>query len=231
MTAHFPRLPWFRRLARKSLAPIFYRLFYLREDALSKTISGVVPVPQQPDKDLWDSEYNKGYWEKLYDLSEQGHYALLLSYVLRRGPAPSVLDIGCGEGIFLNWLAPHGYKHYTGIDFSETVIAKCAPRCDTKTSFLSANAEEYEPDRRFDAIVFCESIYYFRDPINTVVRYGTYLNENGVFVITLHRHLRTEAIRSRLKDRLELIHETTITNTGGTWFCLLAKPREHSPAS
>ena len=231
MTAPFPSLPWFRRLARRSLAPIFYRLFYLREDAFSKIISRVVPVSRQPGRDLWDVEYEKGYWSKLYELSEQGHYALLVSYLLRSGPLPSVLDVGCGEGVLLNWLAPHGYRQYTGIDFSEAVIARCVSRCDTTTSFFSANAEEYQPSGRFDAIVFCESIYYFKDPINTVVRYGRYLNENGVFVISLHRHLQTEAIRSRLKSRLELLHETVISNASGTWFCLLAKPRKHSSAS
>jgi SAM-dependent methyltransferase len=211
------------QFARRSLALVFYRFFYLRDDLFSRHLGRLVPGPKPPEKAAWDVEYSQGYWEKLHCIGEQAHYAVLLSYLLHVRPLVSVLDVGCGEAILLARLKPYGYIRYTGVDVSEAAIAKCRPLCDAQTLFEVARAEDYVPTGAFDAVVFSESIYYFKDPVNTVMRYVKYLNENGVFAISLHRHTQTEAIRRRLKAKLELIDETIVSSTHGTWFCLLMK--------
>lgn len=52
------------------------------------------------------------------------------SYLLRHLPGPDrkVLDLGCGGGEFLDFLAQHGYSAAGGIDYSEEQIARCHAR-------------------------------------------------------------------------------------------------------
>lgn len=220
MTALIPRL---QVSARKYLAGVFYKYFYLRDDLVSRMISHLVPAPQPPAKAFWDVEYSQGYWNKLLDLSEKAHYAVLRSYILHLVQKGEILDVGCGEGLLLEQLGDK-YERYVGIDFSESALTKCPRAIDRCTTLIGANAEEYVPEGFFDVIVFCESIYYFGQPIDTVLRYRNYLKQNGAFVISLHSHRRTDAIRACLKRRLHLVHETVVTNQRDSWFCMLMRP-------
>lgn len=45
------------------------------------------------------------------------------------------------------------------------------------------------PDRKYDAIVFNECLYYFDDPVETIRRYRSFLARDGVFVISLFNRL------------------------------------------
>lgn len=227
MTTPITRLP---APARKYLARVFYKYFYLREDPVSRIINHLVPPPQSPDKAIWDLEYSRGIWNKLLDLSEQGHYAIVRSYVLHVAGEGEILDVGCGEGLVLEQLAGR-YRRYIGIDISEFAQAGRRHSDAGNSAFIVANAEEYVPQGSFDVIVFCESIYYFEQPVKTVLRYRNYLKQNGAFVISLHAHVRTEAIRACLKKQLHLVHETLISNDRSSWFCMLMRPvREASSA-
>jgi 2-polyprenyl-6-hydroxyphenyl methylase/3-demethylubiquinone-9 3-methyltransferase len=220
MTALIPRL---QVSARKYLAGVFYKYFYLREDPISRIINHWVPPPQLPGEAVWNIEYSKGYWDKLLDLSEQAHYAVVRSYILHLTGNGEILDVGCGEGLILVQLGSE-YRRYVGVDFSDSALARCPQGGGGTAVFIVGNAENYVPQGFFDVIVFCESVYYFDQPIETVLRYRNYLKESGAFVISLHAHLRTAAIRTRLKKELHLVHETVITNDRGSWFCMLVKP-------
>jgi SAM-dependent methyltransferase len=224
MTALIPRL---QVSARRYLADIFYKYFYLRDDPISKIINHLVPRPQPPSEVIWNVEYSQGYWNKLLDLSEQGHYAIVRSYILHLTTNGEILDLGCGEGLVLDQLGSR-YSRYVGVDFSESALARCPQPSGGSAVFIVANAERYVPQDLFDVIVFCESVYYFEQPIETVLRYRNYLKENGAFVISLHAHVRTTAIRARLKKEMHLVHETVITNDRGSWFCMLVRPVERS---
>jgi|SRR5215471_3874411 len=227
MTALIPRL---QLSVRKYLASVFYKYFYLREDPASKIMNHLVPPPQPPGKRIWDVEYSQGYWNKLLDLPEQAHYAVVRSYIQHLTENGEILDIGCGEGLLLEQLGTK-WQRYVGVDFSESAMARRSLSRSDGAVFIVADAENYVPQGLFDVIVFCESVYYFKQPIETVLRYRSFVKENGAFVISLHAHLRTAAIRARLKKELHLVHETVITNDGGSWFCMLVKPRGRSSSA
>src|SRR5215472_663843 len=145
MTAFIPRL---QGTARKYLAGVFYKHFYLRDDVVSRVINHLVPARQPPGRAVWDAEYNQGYWNKLLDLSEQAHYAVLRSYILHVTPGGEILDVGCGEGLLLQHLGRDSYGRYVGIDFSESALARCPRPRDSRTVLVAANAEEYVPQGR-----------------------------------------------------------------------------------
>ena len=223
LTRHFRRmnpLKFVRKLARRLVRYFFYRFIYLRENAFCQKIAPFIKRTHTQSKEQWDCEYKEGAWNVLYQLHEQAHYAASLFYVVHLRPMPSILDVGCGEGLFYRWLKPFGYSHYTGIDLSEVAIANCASYCDGKTNFTAANAEEYVPETIFDVILFNESLYYLDEPGKVMERYGTYLAEDGFFVVSLWRNARSEAIRRFLKSKFLLIDETIVTNSKGSWFCI-----------
>jgi SAM-dependent methyltransferase len=203
----------------------YYRYIFLRENRIARTIASQLRKPKVPSRETWEAEYQSGSWGRLYDLSEQAHNAIVLSYVASLGTESSVLEIGCGEGILLRRLRQIGYRSYTGLDLSDVAIGRCLHFRDSKTSLIAGDAERYVPDGQFDAIVLNECIYYFAEPVATVQRYVEYLTPGGVFVISIFDSVRTRPILRRLKELFSLVDETAVSNSKGTWHCLMLSPR------
>ena len=203
---------------------LYYRYFFLRDGGVARAIESLVGGHSVPSRESWEAQYREGYWSRLNLGGEHGHYAVFLSYAIQLRPDASVLDVGCGEGILWRLLKQFGYGRYTGIDISETAIRKCKSFAEEKTSFVACDAEDYVPDTTFDLIIFNESLYYFRDPMNALKRYARYLAPKGIFVISLFDFIRTRAIRRRVKEVFSLLDETVVSNSHGTWHCLALAP-------
>ena len=203
---------------------LYYRYFFLRDGGVARAIESLVGGHSVPSRESWEAQYREGYWSRLNLGGEHGHYAVILSYAIQLRPDASVLDVGCGEGILWRLLKQFGYGRYAGIDISETAIRKCKSFAEEKTSFVACDAEDYVPDTTFDLIIFNESLYYFRDPMNALKRYARYLAPKGIFVISLFDFIRTRAIRRRVKEVFSLLDETVVSNSHGTWHCLALAP-------
>lgn len=210
----------------KGLTWFYYRYIFLRENPISRAVGALAGNPAVPSREVWESQYEKGQWTRLNDLSEQAHNGVVLSYIAYLRPEGSVLEIGCGEGTLLPRLKQIGFRRYTGIDISEVAIAKTMQFSDNKTTFVVGDAETYKPTGAFDVIVLNECIYYFVEPVNTLQRYASYLTAGGLFVISLFDKDRTRPIRRRLKSAFCLVDETVISNAKGTWYCLVVTPKE-----
>jgi SAM-dependent methyltransferase len=207
---------------------LYYRYIFLRENRVARTIAALVGSPAVPSREMWESQYKNGHWARLNDLSEQAHNAVVLSYITHLRPKSSVLEIGCGEGTLLRRLKQTGYRNYTGVDISDVAISRCQQFSDEKTIFLACDAESYVPETAFDIVVLNESIYYFVQPVVTMQRYANYLAPDGLFVISLFDKNRTRPIRRSLKTAFSLVDESVISNSKGTWYCLVLAPRRSS---
>jgi 2-polyprenyl-3-methyl-5-hydroxy-6-metoxy-1,4-benzoquinol methylase len=150
-------------------------------------------------------------------LDELARYSVIAGYLHHLKPRGSVLDVGAGEGLLADHLRPFGYSRYLGVDLSESAVRQAAARANGQTSFAAADAESYVPQGRWDAVVFNECVYYFRDPLGTVRRYEGFLEEGGVFVVSTFRSRRADVIVRRLLARYRLLEETAVTNRKGTW--------------
>jgi SAM-dependent methyltransferase len=66
-----------------------------------------------------------------------------------------LLDVGCGFGDFLAWLAARGVRpRYTGLDICPPMIERCRSRFkNTQARFVIGDALSYEPEEPFDYVV------------------------------------------------------------------------------
>lgn len=159
----------------------------------------------------WNREYKSGNWERLRQLDELAHHAVLAGYVRRLKPRGAVLDVGCGEGLFHEMLGADGYAQYLGIDFAEPVRL-ASVRANANTRFEVSDMNDFVTAEKFDAIVFDESIYYSRDVLAALRRYSSMLNTGGLLLISMHRTPKTIAVWSSLDAEFEVIDAVVITN-------------------
>lgn len=214
-----------RRRAFKLVYILYYKVLFGRRFPGSRTLAekvhawelatgrGDAPI----SKEIWEAQYRKGGWEFMRNLDELARYSVIGGYLHALKPGASVLDVGAGEGLLADQLRIFGYSRYLGIDLSEAAIEQAAARRDERTTFQAADAETFVPEGKWDAIVFNECVYYFKDPIGTVERYKRYLEDGGVMVVSMYRSRRSDMISKRLVDLGELQVETTVANRKGAW--------------
>lgn len=190
------------------------------------------------DKAAWDAAYAKGTWDQLTATLEVAHYATIagyLHYFLHASDA--VLDLGCGEGLLVEYMAPSFYQRYTGIDISDVALAKARARHASRATldFRCSPIERYSvpPDLKYGAIVFNEVLYYLHDPIGTVTRLSASLGPSGLVIVSMWGgttgHVHESAIRLwgdlyaigwPLVDETKLIH----TLSGNCWKVAVFRP-------
>lgn len=139
-------------------------------------------------KRLWDVEFSKGRWDCLDRTPDDCVYPYLEKYA-NNG---SILDLGCGSGSTGNELDTAVYEHYVGVDISGVAIAKAQERTEEnrrtdRNSYRQSDIFSYVPDRRFDVILFRDSIYYVpHRQINAMLqRYAQYLEAGAVFIVRM----------------------------------------------
>ncbi|EXF24711.1 methyltransferase [Nesterenkonia sp. AN1] len=102
----------------------------------------------------------KDFWESRYADSERiwsGRVNSTMSSLVADLPAGRALDLGCGEGADVLWLAARGWQAM-GIDISATAVARGQAQAETRdlgaggATFRSADLPEGMPEGPFDLI-------------------------------------------------------------------------------
>jgi len=94
--------------------------------------------------------------------------------ILFKNKSISILDVGCGNGDYLNQLSKK-YKK-TGIDI----------KIDNKKSkLIQADFLKYKFSKKFDVINFSHSLEHLINPQLAITRAHSLLNKNGVVIISL----------------------------------------------
>jgi 2-polyprenyl-6-hydroxyphenyl methylase/3-demethylubiquinone-9 3-methyltransferase len=174
-------------------------------------------------KDLWDSEYESGRWDNLYDTAGDFVYGYFEKYA-RKG---RVLDLGCGSGNTSIEMDVDAYGQYTGVDISEVAVRTAADRSASaggaraqKNRYLSADTLAYVPDQSYDLILFRESIYYF--PFHKIKgileRYAGNLDDGGVLLVTLvgTKPAGREKILNLIEQTFSIVEKGAIPNSDQT---------------
>jgi len=198
-----------------------------RARSLLTRLRGPPRRPPLPGIDQWNSEYESGKWAYLGGLPELARYSILIGYLQHFKPGGSILDVGCGEGVLHRRLQPHAYSRYLGVDCAGSAIRTLQARGAGNSAFIAADAESYLPAERFDALVFNEVLYYFRDPDSALARYARALNSGGIILVsTCTLSGPGSAILARLRGSYAVLDETTVSHAAGacSWVVSVLAP-------
>jgi 2-polyprenyl-3-methyl-5-hydroxy-6-metoxy-1,4-benzoquinol methylase len=178
--------------------------------------------------ETWEAQYAGGRWDFLAQLSELARFSILAGYICHLKPGGAVLDTGCGQGVLLRRLPSSCYSKYVGIDVSGSAISAAQKQQIERSTFLTADCEEYSPAEHFDVIVFNEVLCCLRDPLRTVERYTRSLNSGGLLLVSMCTAARGSAtILWRLKTAYATVDEVRVLHSGRkvSWVCCALAPR------
>jgi SAM-dependent methyltransferase len=138
----------------------------------------------------WNKQYKSGRWDSLQSEKEAKRYQQIITFIKKYAPAnPSILDIGCGDGVLNLRMDDVEYSYFLGLDFSKISIEKAKAKNIAKSEFIAADAISYNPTRNFDVIVFNEAFYYIHDTEkeNVLNRMISHLTPNGILITSIYR--------------------------------------------
>jgi SAM-dependent methyltransferase len=145
--------------------------------------------PKKMKERVWDKEFANGKWDFIDDTAGDCVYPVLEKYT----KGGSILDLGCGPGNTANELADSAYRTYLGLDISKEALVKAAERSKAngrahKNSFTTGDFLSFEPNQKFDVILFRESMYHIPlHKIKPVLKhYSQYLTEQGLFIVRMY---------------------------------------------
>ena len=94
----------------------------------------------------------------------------------------SLLDVGCGDGALISYL-DDGSKDLLGIDNEQSCIDKADRWYKTEnTAFMCLNFEDFDTDRKFDAVTFVASLHHMNMKA-TIEKAVDLLKDDGVLLI------------------------------------------------
>ena len=145
--------------------------------------------PSEVKKRIWNQEFSRGQWNFIDDTVGNCVYPHLEKF----SNHGSILDLGCGPGNTANELAETAYRNYVGVDISEEALAKATSRTAAngrthKNNFACADFLGYQPQGKFDVVLFRESMYHI--PLGKIRpildKYSSVLTEAGVFIVRMY---------------------------------------------
>lgn len=192
---------------------------------LNSTVSWFKRRVLRNQSERWDHQYTTGRWEKLKSPTEQARFDACASFLRRHAPAGRVLEIGCGEALLQQRLAPTDYASWLGADISAVAIAHAQKFATERVRYVVADMTRFAPAGPFDAIVFPESIYYVPQRAALLQRYARLLAADGVFIISIFTTKRSAAVWEEIHAVAETIDSSVTTNELGTWHCEVLRLR------
>jgi len=88
----------------------------------------------------------------------------LKSVILSLDKIESILDVGCGDGFILDYIAKEEqFSRLEGIDISEEIIEKAKKNYPRLKFFTSSACHMGYKDREFDLVIACEVLEHITD--------------------------------------------------------------------
>ncbi|MFZ4856588.1 MAG: class I SAM-dependent methyltransferase [Desulfuromonadaceae bacterium] len=145
----------------------------------------------------------RGYSEASYDSGVEAHFAaatyaqLLAGFVSRLPDRHGALDIGAGDGAFLEQLVTLGFDQIAGVEPSRAPIAAARPEIRPLLKEGNFNGEEF-PSASFSLVTCFQTLEHIYDPL--VMAQGVYrlLKPGGAAFFICHNR---RALSARLLGR------------------------------
>ena len=167
----------------------------------------------------WDYDYLRGTWKFLDSDQEDGRYRNIIAMMNEGCPVvPSILEMGCGEGVFPGKLKDFAFDSYTGIDFSDVAIRKAVSKRFGNAAFAVGNMNTWTTEEKFDVIIFNESIYYSDDPVAQLNRYSKWLTSRGRIIVSIYIMAPTQPVVHSILNAFKPVGEMEVyTKEMGYW--------------
>jgi ubiquinone/menaquinone biosynthesis C-methylase UbiE len=202
-----------------------------RKDALKQNVAAFYDYVVAARSDTWNwglddpgiHEYITARIPGYYRFERDGFCEQLYCYVLRQIPLPPapgarVLEVGCGPGIGLNFIARlEPEVDFTGLDLSASTVefAQATLSRAGRLKFIEGDAENLPfGDAEFDAVINVESSHNYPDfarflgGVERVLEPGGFLSLADMF--TANRQKLVEECMQR-SSRLQVVSSNDIT--------------------
>lgn len=169
----------------------------------------------------WNHQYASGRWDVLKTPHETARLDACAALLRRHAPGGRLLEIGCGEALLQQRLAPGDFQRFVGVDIAEVAIsrARTFAQGDPRVTYLVADMRTLALGETFAAVIFTESIYYVPNCHEVLRAYARFLRDGGVFVISIFQNKRSAEVWAQIHTVTTVIDRITTTNGAGTWDC------------
>ena len=167
----------------------------------------------------WDKQYSAGNWEILKSPLEDERFDAVNNVMLSFANNASILEIGCGEGLLQAKMEQRAYAEYVGIDISAVAIKSALRHQNKSTKYLHANMEVFTPRKKFDIIIFTESIYYSDNPVLLFTRYLNFLRPGGRIITSIYETDENLQVINDLQALYQPVATKVTVNERGKWYC------------
>jgi SAM-dependent methyltransferase len=175
--------------------------------------------------EVWDHQYHSGHWAVLDAPIERGRYDTIVRYLHQFTTQPTILDLGCGSGRLLDLLATTSYDAYQGVDLSLEALLQAKARGSRKATFTHADFERWQPSSSYDVIIFNESLYYAKKPVDCLLRYVPALRPGGIIIVSLYRAQNHPIIENHLLRHVPVLASSHVGNgLGHVWDIHVLQP-------
>jgi len=130
--------------------------------------------------------YSQSKWFYFWHDNE---FPIISSYLKKIKPK-SVLDAGCGTGIYIEPIIHYGAR-YTGIDISEGMLAQARlenanliSRYKGKITLIKASIENFSSVEKFNTVICTRVLSHNRDFSQIIDNFDKNLTENGFLVLS-----------------------------------------------
>lgn len=132
---------------------------------MNKSITEISASIEKSDLSIWETVFQNKDWGK-YPSEDLIRFVAKNFYQVADRRKIKILEIGCGPGANLWYLAREGFR-FVGVDGSETAIAKASKRLDEECSGWHKHSDLYvgdvgslpEADDSLDAVIDNECVY------------------------------------------------------------------------
>ncbi len=144
----------------------------------------------------FDQKYSSGDWVYALDSSAE-----LVSIVEKYACKGQILMLGCGSASVATAISADSFAGFVGVDLSPEAINHASRQSNDKIRFVVGDLLKYRCDRKYDLILFSESLYYIsplqRKPL--LHRLAGELTQRGSIVVTIADPVRYAGILEMIR--------------------------------
>ena len=160
-------------------------------------------------EEYFNSMYKEGKWKHRSE-ERLERYTIIAGYCYYYKRGGSILDVGCGEGVLLDFLDYGIFSKYIGIDISRSAFEEVKLDGKHNAQFIRADIDTYVPNENFDIIVFIESIFYLKKPFDTLKHYEQFLRKDGFFIVSVYETHGSSLFWRKIKSLYRIVHEVKL---------------------